>query len=130
MKEIVQFLVSLIIILPYLMTLFLFFSLKVSRKSSVRSFRIAADITVPLLFLSVCVLLRVVANIHADFFLLAGVLVTGIGFAVAERIRSKDFRIQYMLRNFWRMLFLILSLFYLVLLLLGVVKNVVEFLKG
>lgn len=130
MKEMVQYLMSLIIIFPYLMMLLLYFSVKVIGKSSVRSFRIAADLTVPLLFLSVCILLRVVVHIHAGFYLLTGILVIGIGFAVAERIRSKEFRIQNMLRNFWRMLFLVLSLFYIILLLLGIVKNVIEFLQG
>ncbi|REB09666.1 DUF3397 family protein [Sporosarcina sp. BI001-red] len=130
MKEMLQILLSLIVIVPYLLTVVLSLMLKVSGRSSVRSFRIAADVTVPFLFVSVSVLLRMILEVHAGIFLIAGVLVSGIGFAVAERIRSKEFRIQYMFRNLWRMLFLIWSLFYIVLLLLGVVKTVAEFLKG
>ena len=130
MKEILQILLSLIVIVPYLLTVVLFILVKVSGQSSVRSFRIAADVTVPFLFVSVSVLLRMILHIHAEIFLIAGVLVSGIGFAVAERIRSKEFRIKYMFRNLWRMLFLILSVVYIVLLLLGVVKTVAEFLKG
>ncbi|MGG0645278.1 DUF3397 family protein [Sporosarcina gallistercoris] len=130
MKESLQFLMSLIIILPYLLTIVLYVLVRVSGRSSVRSFRIAADVTVPFLFLSVSVLVRVIANIQASIFLLSGVLVVGIGFAIAERIRSKEFRIQVMFRNLWRMLFLFLSLLYISLLLLGVVKTVADFLMG
>lgn len=130
MKESFQFLVSLIIILPYLLTIVLYLLVRVSGRSSVRSFRNAADVTVPFLFLSVSVLVRTIADIHASVFLLSVVLVMGIGFAIAERIRSKEFRVQFMFRNLWRMLFLILSLLYISLLLLGVVKTVAEFFMG
>ncbi len=130
MKEIVQFLLSLIVIVPYVLTVALFVIVKLSGRSSVRSFRIAADVTVPFLVLSVIVLLRMILQIHAGIILIAGVLIIGIGFAIAERIRSKEFRVQNMLRNLWRMLFLIMSLFYIVLLLIGVAKTVAEFLRG
>lgn len=130
MKEIVQFLLSLIVIVPYVLTVALFVIVKLSGRSSVKSFRIAADVTVPFLVLSVIVLLRMILQIHAGIILIAGVLIIGIGFAVAERIRSKEFRVQNMLRNLWRMLFLIMSLFYIVLLLIGVAKTVAEFLRG
>ncbi|WOV85189.1 DUF3397 family protein [Sporosarcina jeotgali] len=129
MKEIVQFLLSLIVIVPYVLTVALFVMVKLSGRSSVKSFRIAADVTVPFLLLSVIVLLRMILEIHAGITIIAGVLIIGIGFAVAERIRSKEFRVQNMLRNLWRMLFLILSLLYIVLLLSGVAKTVAEFLK-
>lgn len=130
MKEMLQFLLSLIVIVPYFLTMVLFVIVKVSGYSSVRSFRIAADVTVPFLFLSVSVLLRMITGIQAGVFLIVGVLIAGIGFAIAERIRSKKFRMKYMFRNLWRMLFLILSLLYIVLLLLGVVQTVAEFLRG
>lgn len=130
MKEIVEFLLSLIVIVPYVLTVALFVIVKLSGRSSVKSFRIAADVTVPFLLLSVIGLLRMILHIHAGSILIAGVLIIGIGFAVAERIRSKEFRVQNMLRNLWRMLFLIMSLLYIVLLLSGVAKTVAEFLKG
>lgn len=130
MKEMLQFLLSLIIIVPYFLTMVLFVIVKVSGYSSVVSFRIAADVTVPFLFLSVSVLLRMITGIQAGVLLIVGVLIVGIGFAIAERIRSKEFRMKYMFRNLWRMLFLILSLLYIVLLLLGVVQTVAEFLRG
>ena len=130
MKEIVEFLLSLIVIVPYVLTVALFVIVKLSGRSSVKSFRIAADVTVPFLLLSVIVLLRMILHIYAGIILIAGVLIIGIGFAVAERIRSKEFRVQNMLRNLWRMLFLIMSLLYIVLLLSGVAKTVAEFLKG
>lgn len=130
MKEILQFLLSLIVIVPYFLTMVLFVIVKVSGYSSVRSFRIAADVTVLFLFLSVSVLLRMIMGIQAGVILIVGVLIVGIGFAIAERIRSKEFRMKYMFRNLWRMLFLILSLLYIVLLLLGVVQTVAEFLRG
>lgn len=130
MKEIVEFLLSLIVIVPYVLTVVLFVMVKLSGRTSVKSFRIAADVTVPFLLLSVIVLLRMIVNIHGGITLIAGILIIGIVFAIAERFRSKEFRIQNMLRNLWRMVFLIMSFLYIVLLLTGVVKTVVEFLKG
>lgn len=129
MKEFLETLLALIVIVPYLLTIVLFVFVKMSGRSSVRSFRIAADVTVPFLLLSVSVLLRMIIDIQAGIVILAGVLLIGILFTIMERIRSKEFRTKYMFRNLWRMLFLIASVLYIVLLLAGVVKTVTEFLS-
>ncbi|WP_432354877.1 DUF3397 family protein [Sporosarcina sp. A2] len=127
MKELLQFLLALIILVPYVLTIVIFMSAKISGRSSVKSFRIAADSTVPFLFLAVTLLLRMTFGTQSSIMLVVAVLLTGIGFAVLERLRSKEFRVQFMLRNMWRVLFVILSLLYITLLIGGLVKTVVEF---
>ncbi len=127
MKESVHLVVSLLIVVPYLLTILLFSVAKMCGRSAVRSLRIAADVTVPLLVVSVSVLIQTIVEIHASVILIVGALLIGIVFTVAERLRSKEFRVKVMFRNLWRMLFLLLSLLYIVLLVGGLLKTVIEF---
>lgn len=130
MKDFFQPLLAIFVIAPYAVTFLLFVLFKVTHHSSVKSLRIAADVTVPFLFVSVSILFSLIAGIQTNIILMIGILLIAIGFATAERVRSKDFRMKRMIRNLWRMLFLMLSILYILLLLVGVIKTIFEYLTN
>ena len=110
MKETLFVLFAVIITVPYALTILLFMLMKMSKHTSVKSFRIAADTTVPFLFISDIVLLRMIFDIRMDIWLTCGILVIAIVYAIVERMRRKDFRVQLLFRNLWRMIFLLFSI--------------------
>ena len=121
-----QHVLTIIIVVPFVLTAAIFGVSRLFGYTTVKSFRLAADWTVPFLVLAAGIILNGMVP-KTGTFLTAGLLLAGISYAVAERLRSKEFRTWLMLRNLWRMLFIVFSLFYLLLLLVGLVIGVISF---
>ncbi|WJY28824.1 MULTISPECIES: DUF3397 domain-containing protein [Sporosarcina] len=127
MKEAMQHGLAFLIIVPYVLSAILFAGSRLAGRSQVKSIRMAADWTVPLLVMATAFVLDRMAA-HAWLIVASGILIAGIGYAVAERVKSKEFSMLRMLRNYWRMLFIVFSLLYLVLLVIGAATESVGFL--
>ncbi|GKV67707.1 hypothetical protein NCCP2716_02050 [Sporosarcina sp. NCCP-2716] len=129
MIDVFQRILTLFIAVPYVLTAAVFAVSRLTGRTPVKSFRIAADCTVPFLILAARVMMNGMIP-KAGAVLLIGILAAGISCAVAERLRSKEFRTRLMLRNLWRMLFIGFSLIYILLVLAGLVMGVVSFTSG
>lgn len=129
MMDGIQQTLAILIAVPYILTAVVFAISRLTGRTAVKSFRLAADSTVPFLILAASVILNGMIP-KAGIVLAIGILAAGISYAVAERLRSKEFRTLLMLRNLWRMLFIIFSLLYLLLLLAGVVTGIFSFTSG
>ncbi|GEM_PF-3989443 len=129
MIDVIERSLALLIAVPYVLTAAVFAVSRLLGRTAVKSLRLAADSTVPFLILAAGVILNGMIP-KAGAVLTIGILAAGISYAVAERLRSKEFRTRFMLRNLWRMLFIVFSLLYFFLLLAGMVTGILSFTSG
>ena len=86
----------------------------------------AADWTTPLLFISVYIISRTVFGGGQALYMISITLIIAIIYAVRERINVKEFKISFFFKKLRRLIFLILSISYVLLLLIGLILKVVE----
>lgn len=87
----------------------------------------AADLTTPLLFLSVYFLSLTVFGESSGFYMVLASVVIVITYTVIERMRVKEFRILRLLRKTWRLYFLILTSAYVVLFFVGTISKIIAY---
>lgn len=116
-----------LLLFPYIITLvFLVVSKKMGRVPAA-VIGLAADVTTPFLFLTVYVVSRAVIGHGTGVYIVTIALVIAIARVVLERIKVKEFQIAHLLRKTWRLYFLILTVSYILLLLVGVIMKVIEY---
>ena len=122
-------LTGVIIVFPFIiMILFLVINRRLGKSPSILIGR-AADVTTPFLFLSVYVISHTTFGDGVGFYITIVALIITIIYAVIERKRVKEFRIMRLLRKVWRLLFIVLAIAYLVLLAVGMMLKVWEYVK-
>lgn len=116
-----------IIFFPFIVTLII---LIVYRKMGIPPALVlgqAADLTTPLLFLSVYFLSLTVFGESAGFYMVLASVVIVIAYTIIERMRVKEFRIFRLLRKTWRLYFLILTSAYVVLFFVGTISKIIAY---
>ena len=126
MSTIISVLLGALIVFPFLVTFFLVIFRK-RGKAPAKVIGFAADVTTPFLFISVYIIARTIFGAGIGFTIATISIVITITFAVIERIKVKDFQIMRLLRKIWRLFFLILAVAYLIMLVVGVVLKVIEY---
>lgn len=89
----------------------------------------AADFTTPFLFLSVYITSLSVFGKGTGFYITSIAILIAMLSAVVERLREKEFQIVRVLQRTWRLYFLLLSLAYLILLVVGISFKITEYVK-
>ncbi len=88
---------------------------------------LAADLTTPLLFLSVYVISHTIFGNGAGFYIVISALIIIILFSIYEKNNVKDFGIIRLLRKVWRLYFLLLVTAYFVLLVIGIIVKIAAY---
>lgn len=113
-----------IVIFPFIMSFF-FYSLNRWTKYKI-SIRKNADYTTPFLFLSVCVIMSTLFGGSSIYFIFIGILVLILLYAIFEKRNVKDFQISVLLRKVWRLLFILLTMAYLLLIIVGLTITIIQ----
>jgi hypothetical protein len=118
---------GIIIVFPFLVTFLVLLFFRKKGIAPAKVIGIAADWTTPFLFLAVFIVSRTIVGFGAGFYLAAFAILITIAYTVKERLQVKEFRIVHLLRKIWRLFFLILSLAYAILLIVGIVLKIIEY---
>lgn len=86
-----------------------------------------ADMTTPFLFLSVYIIAKTTFGDGVGFYISLTAIIIMIIYSIYEKMNVKELRIIRLLRKVWRLYFLILAVAYIILLIIGVVINVIEY---
>lgn len=120
----VSFFTGLVILFPFIIFIIIgLMNVKRKRKVSLQQ---AADVTNFFLIASVSTIATVTFGKFAMIVIALIVFCIVIGFAIYERRRKKDFNTQKVMRNAWRLLFLIFSLSYFILIICGIILSIVQ----
>jgi phosphoglycerol transferase MdoB-like AlkP superfamily enzyme len=102
------------------------FSMRKTGRSLSKVLGHAADWTTPVLFISVYIISSTVFQNGQALYMISITLIIAIIYAVIERIHVKEFKISYFFKKLRRLIFLILSICYVLLLVIGLILKVVE----
>lgn len=122
-------LIGVIVLFPFIILILLLVIYRRMGKAPVTVIGYVADLTTPFLLLSVYIVSRTIFGDGVGFYIAIVALIITIIYAVVERKRVKEFRIVRLLRKVWRFLFIALAIAYVVLLGVGMVLKVWEYVK-
>lgn len=124
--EIVNIL-SFFILFPILVFIFTFLVSKYIVHKRKKSIGIAADFTTFILFFSVSHVFFIIFSINIGFYLVVFALLLATIITFLDWRTKKEIEIKSLLRRIWRLLFLLLCVFYAFLWLFGVIRYVLHY---
>ncbi|BAQ10420.1 hypothetical protein OXB_1949 [Bacillus sp. OxB-1] len=127
MNEVISGLLGAIILFPLIITLSYMVIMRKMGKAPAKMMGRAADVTTPFLFLAVYVVAHSIFGDGPGWFISGIALVIAIVLIIIERLRVKEFKILRVLQRAWRLYFLVLSAAYIILIAVGVIKKIVEY---
>ena len=128
-SALLSLLVGVIVLFPFIIMILLLVIYRRLGKAPATVIGHAADVTTPFLFLSVYVVSRTIFGEGVGFYIAIVAIIITLIRAVFEKKRVKEFRIVRLLRKVWRLLFIVLAIAYLVLLVVGMMLKVWEYVK-
>ncbi len=87
----------------------------------------AVDWTTPFMVLTVLILIRAIWDVWLPILLIGILCLIAIGFAIIERSTEKEFRTWWVLRRTWRAYFLLLTILYILLFIIGITLQIVRY---
>lgn len=127
MNGVISALIGIVIVCPFVVTLAFLIIRKKLGKSPASGIGLAADVTTPLLFLAVYIISRTIVGEGVEVYVAGIALIIAIVYAVIERLKVKEFQILRLLRKIWRLYFLILLSAYFVLIGVGLVLKIIDY---
>lgn len=88
---------------------------------------LAADMTTPLLFLSVYLISHTIFGNGVGYYIVIVAIMIMIIYSIYEKMNVKDLRVKRLFRKIWRLFFLILVAAYFILIVIGVVVKIIAY---
>lgn len=126
MMSAITSLVSIVILFPFSIMIAIISSMQKSGRSLPKIVGYAADWTTPVLFVSVYVISKAVFGGGQALYMILIVLLIAIIYAVVERLHVKEFLFSIFFKKLRRLIFLILTVSYILLLLIGLILKIAE----
>ena len=127
MKTILSVLFSIVVLFPFI---WMFLILVIYKRRGIAPSSVlgpAADMTTPLLFLSVYVISQTVFGNGVGYYIVTIAIIIMIIYSIYEKMNVKELRIIRLLRKIWRLFFLILVAAYFILLIIGVIVKIIAY---
>lgn len=128
-STLLSLLVGIIVLFPFIIMIMLLVIYRRMGKSPETVIGHVADITTPFLFFSIYIVSRTIFGEGVGSYIAIVTILITIFCAVIEWKRVKDFQIMRLLKKVWRFLFLVLAAAYIVLLVVGVILKILEYVK-
>lgn len=116
-----------VILLPFVVSFLTLIIFKKIGRAPVTVIGTTADITTFFLLLSVFFIARTIFGTGAGYVVCTVIIIVTIAFAIYERIKSKEFQIIRLMRNVWRLLFLLFAIAYVLLLIVGIALQIIDY---
>ncbi len=125
--SILLYLVSFIIIFPILLLLFIYFICRKKKKSEVKSFGLAADVTTFVLFLSVPLFISSLWNINLSVWIISAAIIIAIIFTYIDWKSKKEIEILPLVKKVWRFYFIVLMVAYILIWFVGMLHKIITY---
>ncbi|MCM3637966.1 DUF3397 domain-containing protein [Sporosarcina luteola] len=122
-------LTGIIVVFPFVITIVFLIFMRRMGKAPAAVIGKAADFTTPFLFLSVYITSMTIFGKGMGFYITSIAILIAIILTVVERVKEKEFKIGRVMQKTWRLFFLLLSLSYIILLVIGITFNILEYVK-
>ena len=127
MKFVIQYLLSIIIFFPIILFFITYFITRKRKISKVKSFGIASDLTTLVLFFSVPLSISSLweKNYNVVVFIIA--LIIAIIFTYIDWRTKKEIEVFRLLKKIWRLYFILLTIAFLVIWMVGLIQSIIEY---
>ena len=127
MNDIFNMIISFLLLFPIVLFIIVFIVSKYFLHKRKKSIGIAADVTTFLLFFSVSHVYSVIFSKDIGFFLIICSLLLATILTFLDWRTKKEMEVRPLLRKIWRLLFMLLCLFYAFLWVFGVIRYVLNY---
>lgn len=112
---------------PILLLFLVYFICRKMKISQAKSFGFAADTVTMILFFSVPIAIQSIWEISIGVFIIMFVLLIAIGYTYIDWRTTKEIIVSTLLRKIWRVYFILLSIMYFVVCIIGIILTIVEY---
>lgn len=120
--------ISTFLLVPYLVFILAFFILsKWTKKRPKQTFGIAADLTTFALLFAVPIAIEALFEVKTMIYFFCLVIVIGVVLTIYEWKSKKEIELIPLLRKIWRLLFLLLSILYIIVFCLGLILKIIQY---
>ena len=122
-----KYLLAIFLLFPFFLTVISMALLKKMGLSSTKALGIASDLTTPFFIIAIPIIVKSIWEWSIDAILISMLLVVAIVFTYIEWRSQKEIDIPLLLKKIWRSYFLLLSIFYIVLMIVGFVYWIIHY---
>ena len=122
-----KYLLAVFLLFPFFFTIISLFLLKKIGFSQSKALRYATDLTTPILFIALPIIVKSIWGWSIGAILLGVLLVIAIVLTYIEWRSQKEIDIPLLLKKIWRAYFLLLSVMYIVLMVVGIVYWIINY---
>jgi len=122
-----KYLLAVFLLFPFFFTIISLFLLKKIGFSRSKALGYATDLTTPILFIALPIVVKSIWGWSIGAILLGVLLVIAIVFTYFEWRSQKEIDIPLLLKKIWRAYFLLLSVMYIVLMIVGIVYWIINY---
>ena len=122
-----KYLLAIFLLFPFFLTVISMALLKKMGLSSTKALGIASDLTTPFFIIAIPIIVKSIWEWSIDAILISMLLVVAIIFTYIEWPSQKEINIPLLLKKIWRSYFLLLSIFYIVLMIVGFVYWIIHY---
>ncbi len=125
----IQIIISAFLLLPYLVFVLLFLVLNKMIRKPKRAFGIAADVTTFILLFAVPIAIEALFDVKTMIYFFCLAIVVSVVLTIYEWKSKKEIELIPLIRKIWRLLFLLLSICYLIVIFLGLILKIIQYLN-
>ena len=122
-----KYIIAIFLIVPFFFTCISFLVLKKMKFTKSTATGLAADVTTPLLIISIPIIFHAIWAKNIIIYLIGILLIIAIIFTYIAWRTTKEIDIPVLLRKIWRAYFLLLSLAYIALMIVGLIYWMVRY---
>lgn len=122
-------LTGVIVLFPFLVTVVFLVVMRKRGRAPASEVGRAADWTTPFLFFSVYFTSEAIFHVNTAFIIIVISIIIALLFATNERLKEKEFQMTRFFHKTWRTYFLVLGVAYIVLMIIGIVLKIVQYVK-
>ena len=122
-----KYLLAIFLFFPFFFTIISLFVLKKIGLSKPKAFGVAADLTTPFFVIALPIIAKSIWGWSFSTILLGVLLIVAIIFTYFEWRTQKEIDIPLLLKKIWRSYFLLLSILYIVLMIVGLVYWIINY---
>ena len=122
-----KYLLAIFLFFPFFFTILSLFILKKIGLSKAKAFGFAADLTTPFFIIALPIIAKSIWGWSFSAILLGVLLIVAIIFTYFEWRTQKEINIPLLLKKIWRSYFLLLSILYIVLMIVGIVYWIINY---
>ena len=127
MKALIHYLVSIIIFFPIILFFITYFIGRKRKKSKVKAFGMASDATTVVLFFSVPLSISSLWEKNYNIIILIIAIVIAIIFTYIDWRTKKEIEILRLIKKTWRLYFILLSIAFVVIWIVGLIQSIMEY---